>query len=277
MNKGPRSGRDQKPKDRKMVLKRLWGYLYRYKWRLLLALMLTVVSNLLALLGPMLSGRAIDAIGGQAGAVDFERVLYNCALMILFYLISSVLTYVLSILMINLSQQVTFHMRKDLFEHLLDLPVSFFDTHQAGDIVSRLSYDIDTVNTSLSSDLLQVVTSAITVFGSLGMMLAISPMLVLVFVVTIPISVVLTAYMTKRVRPLFSRRSQKLGELNGYVEEIITGHRAIDAYHQQATMLGRFDVKNTEAVDAYYKADYYGSMVGPSVNFVNNLSLALIS
>lgn len=138
-------------------------------------------------------------------------------------------------------------------------------------------YDIDTVNASLSNDLLQVATSAITVVGSLVMMLAISPMLVLVFAVTIPISILFTRYMTRKVRPLFRKRSLKLGELNGFVEEIITGQKTIKAYHQEQTMTGRFDVKNKEAVDAYYNADYYGSMTGPSVNFINNLSLALIS
>ena len=159
----------------------------------------------------------------------------------------------------------------------MELPVRYFDSHQTGDIISRISYDIDTVNASLSNDLLQVATSAITVVGSLVMMLAISPMLVLVFAVTIPISILFTRYMTRKVRPLFRKRSLKLGELNGFVEEIITGQKTIKAYHQEQTMTGRFDVKNKEAVDAYYNADYYGSMTGPSVNFINNLSLALIS
>lgn len=168
-------------------------------------------------------------------------------------------------------------MREDVFRHLVELPVRYFDSHQTGDIISRISYDIDTVNASLSNDLLQVATSFITVVGSLIMMLAISPLLVLVFAVTIPISIVFTRYMTRKVRPLFRNRSLKLGELNGFVEEIITGQKTIKAYHQEQTMVGRFDVKNKEAVDAYYNADYYGSMTGPSVNFINNLSLSLIS
>lgn len=168
-------------------------------------------------------------------------------------------------------------MRKDLFDKLIELPVRFFDSHQTGDIISRISYDIDTVNASLSNDLLQIATSVITVVGSLIMMLMISPTLVLVFVVTIPVSIFFTKYMTGRVRPLFRRRSAKLGKLNGFVEEVISGQKTTKAYHQEETMIGRFDVKNGDAVDAYYDADYYGSMVGPSVNFINNLSLALIS
>lgn len=264
-------------RDRKKVLLRMWGYLYRHKWMLLGALVLTVTSNLLALIGPMLSGKAIDAIGTAAGGVDFKTVFFYCALMAVFYIASSALSYVLSILMVKLSQKIAYRMRKDISDKLLELPVRFFDTHQTGDLVSRISYDIDTVNASLSNDLLQICTSVITVVGSLAMMLAISPELVLVFAVTIPISIILTKYMTGRVRPLFRRRSAKLGELNGFVEEIITGQKTIKAYHQERTMIGRFDEKNKDAADAYYNADYYGSMVGPSVNFVNNLSLSLIS
>ena len=197
--------------------------------------------------------------------------------MLVFYVVSSALTYVLSILMTKLSQRISYQMRKDLVDKLLELPVRFFDGHQTGDIISRLSYDIDTITASLSNDLLQIAASAITVFGSFFMMLAISPVLILVFAFTIPASVLFIIYRTKKVRPLFRKRSAKLGELNGFVEEIISGQKTTKAYHQEETMVGRFDVKNNEAVDAYYMADYYGSTVGPSVNFINNISLTLIS
>lgn len=266
-----------KPKDRKKVLIRLWGYLFQHKWMIAAALLLTFLSNLLALLGPLLSGLAIDYIGVGPGEANFPMVFWYCGLMLVFYIVSSGLSYILSVLMVKLSQKIVYQMRKDLFDKLIELPVRFFDSHQTGDIISRISYDIDTVNASLSNDLLQIATSVITVVGSLIMMLMISPTLVLVFVVTIPVSIFFTKYMTGRVRPLFRRRSAKLGELNGFVEEVISGQKTTKAYHQEETMIGRFDVKNGDAVDAYYDADYYGSMVGPSVNFINNLSLALIS
>ena len=265
------------PKDRKGTLLRLWKYLCRHKWMVALALFLTVLSNLLALLGPTLSGLAIDAIGTRPGQVDFPQVFRYAALMLAAYALSSLLSYLLSVLMIHLSQRVVFQMREDVFNHLTELPVRYFDSHQAGDIVSRISYDVDTVNASLSTDLLQIATSAITVTGSFLMMMLLSPELVLVFVVTIPISILFTRYMTRKVRPLFRKRSLKLGELNGYVEEIISGQKTVKAYRQEETVIGRFDRHNKEAVDAYYMADYYGSMTGPSVNFINNLSLALIS
>ena len=267
----------EKPKDRKKVLLRLWGYICEHKWMALGAVALTVGSNLLALLGPYLSGKAIDAIGLTPGKVDFPTVFFYCGLMVLFYAISSGLSYALSILMIKLSQRIVYQMRKQVFDRLTLLPVRYFDQHQTGDIVSHISYDIDTVNASLSNDLLQIAASAITVLGSLIMMITISPMLVLVFAVTIPMSVLFTRYMTRKVRPLFHKRSVKLGELNGFVEEVISGQKTTKAYHQEATQTRRFDKKNQEAMNAYYNAEYYGAMTGPSVNFINNLSMAFIS
>jgi ABC-type multidrug transport system, ATPase and permease components len=266
----------QRPK-KKFILLRLWRYLYQFKHLMLWAAILTVASNLLALIGPMLSGFAIDAIEPGVGKVVFHEVFYYAALMICFYIVSSIMSYVLAIIMIKLSRSVVFQMRRDVFNKLSTLPVGFFDRHQAGDIISIISYDIDVINASLSTDLLQICTSIITVSGSLIMMLTISPVLVLVFVVTIPVSIFFTRYMSQKVRPLFRKRSAKLGELNGYVEEMIGGHKTTKAYNREQVMLAHFDEKNKEAIEAYYYADYYGSMTGPSVNFINNLSLAMIS
>lgn len=258
------------------ILRRLWKYLYKFKFLLIAALIMTVTSNLLALAGPSLAGDAVNAIAG-IGQVDFKEVFRCCGLMLICYALASLFEWLLSVMLIRLSQKIVFQMRKDVFDHLTTLPVSFFDRHQTGDIISHISYDIDTVNTSLSSDLVQICSSVITVVGSLIMMVRINPPLVLVFVVTVPISIMFTRYMSKKVRPLFSRRSAKMGELNGYTEESISGHKTIKSYHQEETMNNRFSTRNTESCDAYYRADYASAGMGPSVNFINNLSLALIS
>lgn len=270
------------PKGKKSPIKlkiviRLWKYVYQYKWMLFLAFFLTISSNLLALVGPMLSGYAIDAIQPGKGSVLFQKVLFYCNLMILFYISSSLLSYILSVLMINLSQKIVYKMRKDVFDKLLELPISYFSNYQTGDIISRITYDIDTINSSLSNDLLQICTSIITVVGSLIMMILISPTMVLVFAVTIPISIFFTKYMTGKVKPLFRKKSKKIGELNGFVEETISGQKTIKAYRQEENMISKFDIKNKATVDSYYNAEYYGNMVGPSVNFINNLSLSLVS
>lgn len=267
----------ERPKNRRGTILRLGAYMLRYKLWLLLALAMTVAGNLLALVGPMLSGYAIDAIEPGVGRVDFDSVFYYAGLMILFYVGSSLLSYALAVLMIYISRRVVYQMRRDVFDHLMELPVEYFDTHQTGDVISRISYDIDTVNTSLSNDLIQILTTVITVAGAIGMMIAISPQLVLTFAVTVPLSMILTKFITGKTRPLFRLRSKKLGELNGFVEEMISGQKTLKAYYQERSTIAKFDVKNEEAVEAYYRAEYYGSVVGPAVNFVNNLSLALVS
>ena len=267
---------DRTPRDTKYILRKLWHYIKQYWLRLALAVGLTFGSNALALWGPSLSGYAIDAIIGP-GEVDFERVFYYAGLMIVFYITSAGLGYLINVVMVTTTQKIVYRMRQDAFESVSRLPVSFTDSHAIGDILSRLTYDIDTINTSLSHDVVQILSSVVTVFGSLYMMIRLSPVLVLVFVVTIPMSIFLTKYITSRTRPLFHARSRKLGELNGFVEEMVSGLKTTKAYHQEATMIGRFDEKNEEAVQAYYKAEYYGSITGPSVNFVNNLAMSLVS
>ncbi len=260
-----------------LILRRLWKYFYASKWLLLLVLFMNLLSNLLALAGPKLSGYAIDAIAPGTGRVDFSSVFRYTAWMIAFYLLSFALSYLLSIQMIRLSRDVVCRMRRDVFAKLAELPVRYFDTRQAGDIISVISYDIDTLNASLSGDLLQILTSLLTVAVSLGMMLTLSPRLLLVFVLTVPVSVAFSRYRAKKVRPLYRSRSAKAGELNGFMEESAGGLKTIKVYHREAHFSCRFDQKNEDAMEAAYQADRFASITGPSVNFINNLSMALIS
>ena len=287
MNRGMMSNRRENPNrpegtpiqraDKKYLLLRLWGYLSRHKLLILSALVCMLASNLFSLVGPKLSGKAIDAMGIGPGTVDMPTVLYYVMLMAIFYVLSGILSYVLSLIMIRISRKVICRMRKDVFDRLSELPIGFFDKYQTGDIISVISYDIDTVSQSFSNDFLQVVQSIVIVVFSLVMMLSIAPVLVLIFAVTIPLSVFFTKYITTRVRPLFRARSKKLGELNGFVEEMIGGQKTTKAYNREEEVVKRFDVKNREAVDAYSKAEYYGTLTGPSVNFINNLSMVLVS
>ncbi len=268
-NKANKSGR-------RAVLFRLLRYFFRYKFAVAAVFALMVSSNLLALLGPMLSGQAINAIDLETG-VDFALVYSYCILMAAFYVASSVLSYLLSVLMIRLSQKIIRKMRQDVFDKLMTLPVGYFDRLQAGDIINRVSYDIDTVNASLSNDILQVLTGFITVIGAFVAMVWISPILLAFVILTIPVSIWVTIKRSKSVRPLFRRRSAKLAELNGFSEEMLSGLKTIKAYGREEMISHKFSDKNTEAVDAFYEADYYGSLIGPAVNFVNNFGMVLIS
>lgn len=259
------------------TLARLWRYIGKYRILVVLAAFLALTSSLLAVIGPRLSGIAIDAIDLGKGNVDMA-VIYKCVTwMLIFYLSSSVLSYILQVVMLKLSRSVSRQMRHDVFENLTKLPVGFFDKYQPGDIISTLTYDVDTVNQSLSTDLLHILQSSVTVIASLFMMISIAPRLVLILFVTIPITILLTRYITKRVRPLFRKRSAKLGALNGFVEEMLSGQKTIHAYGQERAVLERFDQKNEEAIFSYTKAEADGTITGPSVNFINNVSLALVS
>ncbi len=268
--------KNKKPKIKKGIFLRLSKYVLQ-QWPLfIIALLLTLTSNQLSLLGPKYSGAAIDAIELKSG-VDFTSVWKNIYLMLACYVISALLSYVLSVVMIQLSQRIIYKMRKQVFEKLTTLPVSYFDTHATGDIISHLSYDIDTINSTLSHDLIQIMTSIYTVVGSLMFMWKISKPMILIFALTVPVSLLFTRYRSKKVRPLFRKRAKKYGELNGFAEEMLTGSRTISAYGRQDVMSSRFNKINDEAMDAFYKAEYNAALLFPTINLINNISLTLVA
>lgn len=273
----PFSTKTDKPKDAKGTVRRIIKYILKYKALTATAVFLAVFSNIFSLLGPKLSGNAIDVIAEGKGLVNFNKVYYYAGLMILFYILSVIMSYVLSSVMIIIGRRIAKQMRTEVFDKLTRIPVGYYDTNQTGDIISRVSYDIDVINTSLSADVVQIVSSFITVVCSFAMMLYISPILVISTLVTIPFSIIYTRYMTRKTRPLFAKRSKKYGELNGFTEEMFSGHKTIQAYANEEGVIAGFDNINTEAADAFYDADYYGTIIGPGVGFINNLSLALVA
>ena len=278
MQSNPNKHSESKLSKRKTgsIIIRLGKYVLA-QWPLFIpALIFTLLSNQLSLLGPSYSGAAIDAIE-QAGGVDFPTVWENVIMMIICYAASAVLSYVLAVIMVHMSQRIVYRMRKQVFEKLNTLPIGYFDTHPTGDIISHLSYDIDTINATLSHDLVQVMTSVYTVIGSLIFMWRISRPMILIFAITVPVSILFTRFRSKKVRPLFRARSRKYGELNGYAEEMLTGMRSISAYGRQDVISRRFQKRNEETMDAYYKAEYYAAALFPSINLINNFSISLIA
>ncbi len=279
MNLGGKRGASTaqgRAKDFKGTVKRLFVYLYEYKLSFLFAMILAVSSNILALIGPKVQGDAIDVLVG-VGNVDFDVLKHYIIILVILYILSSVFALIQSFVIVNVSQKVVRKMRNEVFDKLLSLPVSYFDFNQTGDILSKMSYDIDTVNTSLSTDVIMIVTSLVTITMSLVLMLSIYPLLVLVFCFTIPLSIFVTKKLTRKNRELFRRRSQKLGELNGFVEEKLSGLKTIKAYNQEENINYLFSLVNNEAAEATYKAEYNASTVGPTVSFMSNLSLSVIS
>ncbi len=266
----------KKPKDTRGTLRRLLRYLGPWRYLIAGVLALSLCSNLLNLWGPSLAGSAIREAAAGPGKVDFEAVRHYAGLMLLCYVSSALLGFGISLAMTVVSKHMARKMRQDVFDKLMRLPVGYFDRHQAGDIISRVSYDIDVISTSMATDIVQIMSSLITVVGSLVMMIAISPPLSLLTLVTVPVAITYTVYMRKKTQPRYARRSKSYGVMNGFVEEMLSGQKTILAYAYENRVDGRFDRINQDAANAFSDAEHYGVTIGPTMTAINNLGLSLI-
>ena len=278
--RGDRGGKKEKPRDAKGTLIRIIRYLMVYKWVVLFLLCCAFLSNLGNLLGPRFAGKAIgvaeEGYRLGPGHVDMAMVKHYALLMLAAYVGSNVLSFIITISMARVGRKVAENMRRDVFDKLMKLPVSYFDRNQAGDIISRVSYDIDVVTTSLSSDVIHILTSTVTVVGSFIIMCSISVPLVLCMVFTIPVSVWFTRKMSKITRPLYRKRSASYGRMNGFAEEMFTGQKTILAYAHEEVSAKEFSEINRAAAEAYKNADSMGMTMGPTIGMISNIGLAAI-
>ena len=273
---GDRGGEKQKPQNAGKTLRRLLKYMMEYGWIFFILLIFAFASNVGNLLGPNFAGKAITAAAAGKGKVDMQTVIHYGLLMLLVYVGSNILSFLVNIGMMRVGRFVARNLRRDVFNKLMELPVGYFDKHLAGDIISRVSYDIDVVCTSLSSDIVQILTSLVTVIGSFVMMCMISLPLVLCMVFTIPVSILFTRYMGKRTRPLYRARSRAYGEMNGFAEEMFTGQKTILAYAHEDYVCDRFAEINKNAAEAYKNADGLGMTMGPTIGMISNVGLSAI-
>ncbi len=267
----------RKPKDARGTLRRLLRFLGPFRYVIAGVALLSLISNVLSLWGPNLAGSAISEAAAGAGKVNFERVGHFAVLMLSCYLASSLLGFAISVIMTVVSKRVGRQMRQSVFDKLMRLPVGYFDRHQAGDIISRVSYDIDVISTCMATDVVQILTSTVTVVGSLIMMVTISLPLSVVTLVTVPVAVTYTTWMRKKTQPRYAKRSKSYGVMNGFVEEMLSGQKTILAYAYEDQVDERFDTINHNAADAYRDAEHYGVTIGPTMNAINNMSLSLIA
>ena len=274
--KGDRGRVKEKPRDARGALRRIIRYLMQYKYVVLLFILFAFLSNLGNLMGPNFAGKAIDAVSAGPGKVNMDQVIHYALLMLLFYVGGSLLSFSVTLGMMRVGRRIARNMRRDVFNKLMSLPVGYFDRHQAGDIISRVSYDIDVVTTSLSTDVVQIVTSLVTVIGSLIMMCTISVPLVLCMLFTIPASILFTHHMSKKTRPLYARRSAAYGRMNGFAEEMFSGQKTILAYAHEKQVCENFSEINRGAAEAYRDADGLGMTMGPTIGLISNIGLAAI-
>ena len=269
------AGKKEKPRDARGTTLRIARYLGTYRLWVALLLLGTLLSNLGNLLGPTFAGKAIGAAVDK-GQVDFAVVAYYAKWMLASYLLSNLLSFAVNLGMMRLGRQVAHRMRRDVFEKLMKLPVRYFDRNQAGDILSRVSYDVDVVTTCLSADLVQILTSVVTVVGSFAMMCWICTPMVAGLLITVPMAIAFTRLMGRRTRPLYAKRSASYGRMNGYVEEMYSGQKTILAYAHEAQVCRDFSEINRDAAESYRDADTLGMTTGPTINMINNLGLSLV-
>ncbi len=264
---------------RRDSLFQLIRYILRYKWRAFLAVIVAVITaNLLALLIPALTGQIVDVLsdGMAKGSVDFVAVGQGALGIAGVAVVSWGLSALQNVMMVKTAQNVVLDLRHDVFSKLMKLPVSYFDTNTKGNIISIVSVDIDNISETVSADAITLITGAVTVVGSLLSMLFISPLLSLIFVVTVPMMCIVAKMISKRARRLFREKKNCFGRLCGYAEEMITAQKTIKVYGLEEYNKSNFFEISKELREKGSQAEFVSSSMMPSMNGINNLNFTLI-
>ena len=277
---GPGPGRHGMPgggaraKDAKGVLRRLWGYLAHHKWRLVIVSLLVVISAVGASFGTLLMGRAIDQ---YIVTHDLDGLARMLASMLGIYLLSAGATWLQGYLMVDVAQLTILELRRDLFAKLQTLSLRFFDQRTHGELMSRLSNDVDTINNVLSQSVTQLISSILTLISVAVMMLVLNVWLALVAMIIIPVMLALAGYIGKHTVRGFREQQQTLGELNGIIEETITGQRVVKAYVREQEVIEDFEDANHRLKAAAIFAQTYASVLPPLSNLVSNFGVAIVA
>lgn len=287
VGRGPGGGMSmpaEKAKNFKGTLKRLVGYLAPQKMRFFAVGILAIASTVFSIFGPKILGKATTKIAEGVIALryspipsfDFEYIGKILLLMVVLYLISFLTGYAMSYIMSGVSQKTVYVMRNEVKEKLDRLPLKYFDGRTHGEILSRVTNDMDTIATTLQQSMTQLITSVVTIVGILIMMFSISPIMTLIALVTLPACVVLTIIIAKKSQKYFANQQKSLGELNGHVEEMYTGHRIVKVFGHEQESIEKFQKVNEELYHAGWKAQFMSGIIMPALNFVNNLGYVLI-
>jgi ATP-binding cassette subfamily B protein len=268
----------EKPKDAKTATRRLLGLLAPHRNALLLIFALALAGSLFGVLGPKILGDATTLIvnGMGQGAVDFGALGRLLLFLLGLYVLSSVFGWLQQYLMAVVSQKVVTGLRTRVHGKLGRLPLKFYDKHSHGDVLSRVTNDVDTVASTLQQSLTQVVTSAISLVGTLAMMVWISGLLTLVALVVMPLVLVVVGAVTKRSRKHFADQQKHLGELSGHVEEMVSGHAEVQAFGREEASVAAFDEINARLYNAGWRAQFLSGVMMPLMNLVNNLGYVAV-
>ncbi|WP_455675076.1 ABC transporter ATP-binding protein [Pradoshia sp.] len=272
---GARFAAVEKPKDFSGTLKRIWGFFGNEKRSLRIVLLFVMISAGISLFVPYWIGRTVDSL--EWGQVDLSLLHWFVIILAVVYVTDGIASLFQGWMMAGVSQRVVRSLREALFRKLNKLPISYYDTHTHGDMMSRVTNDIDNVSTSISQSTTQLMSGVITITGSFIMMLVLSPILTLAACVTIPLMYLLTKTIAKRTRVLFREQQKHLGRLNGHIEESVTGNLIVKAFNHEEEVISTFDKINGNLFESGRKAQIWSGFLMPIMNVINNLGLTSVA
>ena len=280
---GPNRKPAEKPKNFKKTIKQLAVYIKPYYFRFFLALMLMIISTVMCIYGPRLTGQATTLLSEGIlakyqgiGGIDFDAIWNIVKTLIFLYVISAGLDYIVNVLSVGISVDISYRLRRDIAAKLNKLPLKYFDTKTHGEVLSRVTNDVDSISNNLTSTVSQVLNSSVNIVGVLAMMLMISWKLTIVALLIIPMSGVLAALIVKKSQKYFVANSKCLGEVNGHVEEMYSGHLLVKTYNYENESVKQFEKLNENLYNAAYKSQFYSAVMHPVTGFLGNLTYVLV-
>ena len=286
MGGGPHGGMGagEKAKDFKETIKKLMKYLSEYKIGLIFVLLFAIGSTIFNIAGPKILGKAtteiftglVGKVSGSSG-IDFEKIAHILIFLMCLYVTSAIFSFIQGYIMTGVSQKLTYRLRKEISEKINRMPMNYFDTRTHGEVLSRVTNDIDTLSQSLNQSATQIITSFTTIIGVLIMMLSISPLMTLVALLILPISLGLISTIVKRSQRHFKNQQEYLGHVNGQVEEVYGGHNIVKAFNKEADVIKEFDETNEILYQSAWKSQFFSGMMMPIMQFVGNLGYVAVA
>ena len=273
----------EKAKDFKGTMKKLMGYLTQYKIGLLLVVIFAIGSTIFNIAGPKILGKAttelfhglINKVSGGSG-IDFDKITKILIGLMCLYVCSALVSFIQGYIMTGVSQKLTYRMRKEISEKIDRLPMGYFDKMTHGEILSRITNDVDTLSQSLNQSATQVITSVATIIGVLVMMLSISPLMTVIAILILPLSMGLIGMIVKRSQRYFKEQQEYLGYVNGQVEEVYGGHNIVKAFNKEDDVIDEFDRDNDRLYRSAWKSQFLSGMMMPIMQFVGNLGYVAV-
>jgi ATP-binding cassette subfamily B protein len=276
----------EKAKDFKGTLRRLLAYLKPHRVKFIIIFLAAVASTVFSIVSPKVMGQAITKLfegfllkmkGLPNAAIDFKYISNIIFILIGIYLVSAIFNYIQQYIMADVAQRTVYEMRKDINAKLSRLPLKYFDGRTHGEILSRVTNDVDVISSTLQQSLTQLITSVVTLVGIVVMMLTISPMLTLIAFVTLPLSFLATKVIAKQSQKFFARQQKYLGQLSGQVEEMYTGHKIVKVFNYEKQSIAKFNKVNDQLYDAGWKAQFISGIIMPLMMAIGNLGYVFIA